>query len=473
MANVNIKNSMKRVHQSSEPFNQYGFIEKPSFQMERPQAGSDQFEFAVRAHAVSMNTWIAEPEWKCNTASIGRSALPSRESKVFNSLSEAVDDACSRGIRQIKDVLGASQDNILWQRRLNSLCAWMVPAIQKVRSQDNTLPLRGCSVIDLACGGLGGFGMALSSLGAKVKLACDIDATALMVYQKNVQPAQIHSDLRTLDGKTRYCDILTLGLMSQAFSRAGNQLGLKDPALASTYRHTLRLLSEIKAKVVVIESVRSLLTVNDGKDLETILKTLVKAGYQVRLQMLNAKGFGLPQNRERLFIVGIHQSAMPAGWTGYFFPQEKAPSAVVQDVMDNHIKANVSGKVIEIFCDEPSVETGRLVEVGRIDGRNAQGYRVYSPMGLGATLTATGGGYGPTSVYAINGNARTLTPREACRMQGLPEWAIHHPTKTHACRHAGNGVAIPVVQELVRPLAEIFTSPVKPTRSIRVVGGAA
>ena len=83
------------------------------------------------------------------------------------------------------------------------------------------------------------------------------------------------------------------------------------------------------------------------------------------------------------------------------------------------------------------------------------------------------GGRGQTSVYAVNGKARALTPREAGRMQGLPDWAVHHAVKTHACKHAGNAVAIPLVRELVRPLSRALGTTRVSVGTAHMEGGAA
>jgi DNA (cytosine-5)-methyltransferase 1 len=261
--------------------------------------------------------------------------------------------------------------------------------------------------------------------------------------------------------------------MCQAFSKAGKGLGMQDPKLAKAYEHSMRLLAEIDAKVIIIECVRQLLTAHGGRDSQVVRDTLLMAGYRVQHKTMNAKGFGLPQSRERVFLVATRIGVPTDGLMGYMFPQEQAPSAVVGDIMDGHINADVEAVRIHVRKMEPVTKQAGLVEVGRIDGRNSQGYRVYSPMGLGATLTAMSGGRGQTSVYAVNGKARALTPREAGRMQGLPEWAVHHAVKTHACKHAGNAVAIPLVRELVRPLSRDLGTTRVSAGTAHMEGGAA
>jgi len=458
---------------SISPFNPQGIIEQPSFVLKRPEA-SEEIDFMVRAHSIAQDCWIAEPAWKAKGRNHhSHDEMPGRHSKVFKTLSEAVDDACSRGIRQIKNALGANQDDFKWQKRLNALCAWASTSIREARSQDQALPLKGCTVIDLACGGFGGFGMALTSLGATVTLACDIDRKARAVYAANVAPLKMHDDLQTLKGTGLECDILTLGLMCQPFSRAGVQLGRNHMVHRRSIEECMRLLKEVQAKVVVLGFVRNLLKANGGQDAKRLHETLEQAGYFVQQKVLNTKGFGLPQDRERVFWVAIKPGTGTSDGSSYTFPVEKAWSAIVQDIMDQHIPAKLSGARITDRQEEPSSNRGNLVQVGLIDGRDAQGYRVYSTKGLGATLTATGGGHGQTSIYAVEGGARPLTPREACRMQGLPEWAIHARHKTVAYRHIGNGVAIPLVRELMLPLARILKGASTPVGTALAEGGAA
>ena len=456
------------------PFNERGMVASPSFSLVRPNGPTDQFEFSVKAHALGEECWIAEPSWHCNAGHTpGHSQQPSRQSTTFKSRSEAVDDAISRGMRQVVGELGDLANTPAWEKRIAALRTWCANAVAQVRANDETLPMRGVQVIDLACGGLGGFGMGLSSLGANVKLACDIDQNARAIYQQNVGPMQMHDDICTLDGKGLECDILTMGLMCQAFSKAGKGLGMQDPKLANAYEHSMRLLAEIDAKVIIIECVRQLLTAHGGRDAQVVRDTLLMAGYRVQHRTMNAKGFGLPQSRERVFLVATRIGVPTDGLMGYMFPQEQAPSAVVGDIMDSHINADVEAIRIHVRKMEPVTKQAGLVEVGRIDGRNSQGYRVYSPMGLGATLTAMSGGRGQTSVYAVNGKARALTPREAGRMQGLPDWAVHHAVKTHACKHAGNAVAIPLVRELVRPLSRALGTTRVSVGTAHMEGGAA
>lgn len=432
-----------------------GIYETPDFELSRPTKATGQIEFTVRANRVEAGQWIAEATWHSQSAHLpGDGQYPHRLSGRFASRSEAVEHAVNDGLLQVRSQLGALAGTSAWHSKAEALQTWAAEAVIQVREHDETLPLHGISVIDICAGGLGGFGLGLTSLGAKVQLAVEIDPEARATYERNVRPAETHDDLCTLDGTKRRCDILAVGLMCTAFSKAGKRQGFADPQLGETYRHTQRLLREIDAKTILIECARQLLTQGNGRDGAALREVLMKAGYRVQHRTLNAAGFGVPQSRERSFIVATRLGLPTDDVLGYVFPQEQAPTATVEDILEPGIPATIADSEIELHTKEPAKRTAELVEVGLIGGKDCQGYRVYSPRGIGATMTASGGGRARcTGAYRVSGGARGLTPREAARMQGMPEWATHHPVATHALRHAGNAVAVPLARELGRQLA--------------------
>ncbi len=432
-----------------------GTYDTPDFTLTRPHKAGGQIEFTIHASRVEAGQWIAEAIWHSTSHHLpGDGQYPHLLSGRFASRSEAVEHAVNDGLCQVRQQLGALARTPAWHSKVEALQTWAAEAVIQVREHDETLPLHGISVIDICAGGLGGFGLGLTSLGAKVQLAVEIDPEARATYERNVRPAETHDDLCTLDGTKLRCDILTVGLMCTAFSKAGKRRGFADPRLAETYRHMLRLLREIDAKTILIECARQLLTQGDGRDGAALRELLMKAGYRVQHRTLNAAGFGVPQSRERSFIVATRLGLPTDDVLGYVFPQEQAPTATVEDILEPGIPATIADREIELHTKEPTKRTTELVEVGLIGGKDCQGYRVYSPRGIGATMTASGGGRARcTGAYRVSGGARGLTPREASRMQGLPEWAAHHPVVTHALRHAGNAVAVPLARELGRQLA--------------------
>ena len=445
-------------------FNARGVVEKPDFVLTRPAGKTHEITMTVRAHCIGKGQWIAATTWGCTAGHLPfDGSYPSKWGHVSQTRSEAVETAIGTGLRQIDKQLGGLAKAKMWATKVMQLKAWAAEAIRETRKNDETLPLRGVSVIDLCAGGVGGFGMGLASMGAVVDLACEIDPEARRIYQHNVKPRRMHTDLCTLDGTELVTDILSLGLLCQAFSKAGKRKGFADPVLSAIYEHTKRLLREIQARIVIIECAREFLTQDGGKDADEVRELLMLQGYRVQHRTLNAAGFGLAQSRERSFIVGTRLDLPVDNLMGYVFPTEKAPTACVADILENDVPATMDANQFVLHAAEPASRSTVIETVGLMrtavtgELRDAQGYRLMSPKGLGATLTASSGGRARcTGAYLINGKARGLTPREANRMQGMPEWAAHHPLPTHALKHAGNAVAVPVARELGRQLGQIL-----------------
>ena len=445
-------------------FNARGVVENPQFVMVRPTGTKGEIVITVRAHCIGQGQWIAAATWgsqSCHLPFDG--TFPHMGSKVFKSRSEAVEFALNVALRQIKQQLGKLAKTPVWSGKIEAAAAWVADAVVQTRLHDESLPLRGCTVVDLCAGGLGGFGLGLTSLGADLLLACEKDEEARATYMHNVKPRTVHADLCTLDGTKLTCDILTLGLLCQAFSTAGKRKGFADPALAAVYYHTKRLLREIMARVVIIECARQFLTQDGGKDAAGVRELLMQGGYRVQHRTLNAAGFGVAQSRERSFIVATRLDLPVDDILGYVFPEEQEPTAVVEDILEQDVEASIADDQFVLHSELPSQRQSALVEVGLLKTvktqqlRDAQGYRLYSPKGLGATLTASGGGRAAcTGAFLVNGLARGLTSREAARMQGMPEWAKHHPLPSHALKHAGNAVAVPLARELGRQLGAIL-----------------
>lgn len=438
---------------SRPPFNSRGVIEAPSHTVEIPPARAGGFHITVRGHRL-LTGWIAEAEWNARSAHLpGDGQYPHRGSKPFPTRSEAVDDALSRALRSIRDQLGAKADEPHWASQIDDASAAVRKELASVRQQDTALPLHGKTFIDIGAGGQGGFAVALEQLGAICALACDIDQKALATYAAHASPAATHGDLCTLNGKRLRADILVMGMQCQSFSMAGKRLGMSDPVREAVYRHSVRLLAEIDAQIVIVECARQLLNQDGGKDADEVRRALMKAGYRVQHRALNAADFGVPQERERAFIVATRIGAAVNDVLGVCFPEGGGASATVVEILEPHRQATIADSRIA-RTTEKRPHPRRPHRVGLIDGKNCQGYRVYDPQGVGPTLCAGSGGACPkTGAYRVGNGARGLSAREAYRMQGMPEWVDHHANPREALKHAGNGVAVPLVREIARAIA--------------------
>ena len=380
-------------------FNARGVVAKPDFVLSRPAGSAGEITLTVRAHCIGKGRWIAATTWGSTAGHLPfDGSYPSKWGRVSQTRSEAVENAMDTGLRQVDTQLGVLAKAKPWATKVMQLKAWAAEAIRETRKTDETLPLHGVSVIDLCAGGVGGFGMGLASMGAVVDLACEIDPEARRIYQQNVKPRRMHDDLCTLDGTKLVTHILSLGLLCQAFSKAGKRKGFADSVLAAVYEHTKRLLREIQARIVIIECAREFLTQDGGKDADEVRELLMQQGYRVQHRTLNAAGFGVAQSRERSFIVGTRLDLPVDDLMGYMFPTEQAPTVCVADILENDVPATMDASQFVLHVAEPVKRSTTIATVGLMrtaktgELRDAQGYRLMSTRGLGATLTASGGG---------------------------------------------------------------------------------
>lgn len=214
--------------------------------------------------------------------------------------------------------------------------------------------------------GIGGFRLAMERNGHKCVGFCEIDKFARQTYKANFNTVgewECH-DIRTAEPmELPDADCYCFGFPCQSFSVAGKRGGFEDTR-GTLFFEVMRLAKVRKPKYLFAENVAGLLSHNGGKTFGTILATLGELGYEWQYQVLNSKDFGVPQNRERVFIVG-------------------------------HLRGQ---RRPEVF---PIVGTNSKAIEQIIGG--SQGYRVYGVGGVSVTLASQAGGMGAkTGLYFIN-----------------------------------------------------------------------
>lgn len=152
--------------------------------------------------------------------------------------------------------------------------------------------------------GIGGFEQALNKLGGTCVLASEIDKFANQAYEA-LYGEPTAGDITKIDAKdVPDHDLLVGGFPCQAFSVAGKRLGFEDTR-GTLFFEVARIAREKQPKVVLLENVKGLVGHDKGRTLDTIVQTLNDIGYTVDFEVLNSKYFGVPQNRERIFIVAV------------------------------------------------------------------------------------------------------------------------------------------------------------------------
>jgi DNA (cytosine-5)-methyltransferase 1 len=176
------------------------------------------------------------------------------------------------------------------------------------------------TVIELFCGA-GGLALGLSNAGFQTELLVDFDKTSIQTLKKNrpewnaICESVTELDLKKYKGKI---DVMAGGFPCQSFSYAGDQLGLADMRGTLFYEY-LRLIKQVKPKIVIGENVKGLLTHDEGRTFQAMLAELKKAGYRVGYKLLKAQFLDVPQKRERLVIFGIRKDLD----SQMVFPEEK------------------------------------------------------------------------------------------------------------------------------------------------------
>lgn len=247
--------------------------------------------------------------------------------------------------------------------------------------------------------GIGGFRLGMESAGHECIGFCEIDKFARSSYKAihNTEgEIELHDITRVTDESIRgfgSVDIICGGFPCQAFSIAGNRRGFEDTR-GTLFFEIARFASVLKPKYLFLENVKGLLNHDKGNTFETILSALDELGYDVEWQVLNSKDFGVPQNRERVYIVGHLREASGR----QVFP------------------------LIETRSDKSIIQLGNIKKTESFGG-NPQCGRVYSPAGLAPCLNTMQGGQREPKIF-IDGKVRKLTPRECWRLQGFPDWAF-------------------------------------------------
>ena len=306
--------------------------------------------------------------------------------------------------------------------------------------------------------GIGGFRLAGESLGGKCVFSCEIDRTAQDVYYKNFGDIP-YPDIRKLsEFDIPDFDILFAGFPCQPFSIAGLKAGFGDLRNGDLFFHIVRILRYKQPKAFILENVKNFISVNGGEDLSIAVNTLNSIGYKVYFSILNSKYFGVAQNRERLFIVGIHKDFKE----DFHFPKgSKDNFLVLENILDSEknipvellyngnfqrVKSDLRGKVFKPY------------KIGIVN-KGRQGERIYSIKGLSITIShSTGGVFSKTGGYLTPQGVRKLTVNEVKKLFSFPEdFNFDDVSYSKAISLLGNSVVVNVVKAILQNIIPIIT----------------
>lgn len=308
-------------------------------------------------------------------------------------------------------------------------------------------------VVDLFCG-TGGFSIGFNNKNIEIVLANDFIKSSKIIYNLNFPLHNyILDDIFNLDEKQiPKFDIITGGISCQPFSIAGKLLGFNDKR-SNVFWKMLDIIKEHKPKIIIIENVKNLLTHDDGNSLKIIIDNLSKINYYVKYKILDTcKITGIPQHRERIYIIGFINKEAYNNFT-FDFPEIKCKD----------ISTFLDKKVDEKYYYTNKYKIYDIVKEGVINENTIyQLRRKYireNKSGLCPTLTKTMGTGGHNVPLIKQGNIiRKLTPRECFRLQGFPDTykLPNNLSDTELYKLAGNAISPPVVKLIVEKLINII-----------------
>ena len=324
--------------------------------------------------------------------------------------------------------------------------------------------------IDLFAG-IGGFRIAMQELGGKCVYSSEFDAQAQRTYFANYGDMPF-GDI-TKEVTKSYIpdgfDILCGGFPCQAFSLAGKRLGFEDETRGTLFFEIEEILRRKQPKAFFLENVKGLMIHKGGKTLQTILEHLDDAGYDVvPPQVVNAMDFGVPQHRERVYIIGFRKDLhIDINKFKYPEPQttgDKRPR--FRDVMEKH---EVS---VKYYLSTVYVETLIRHKARHEAAGHGFGYKIIDLDGVANAIVV--GGMGRecnliidkrltnfTPITNIKGEVnregiRKMTPREWARLQGFPENFKIVVADASAYKQFGNSVAIPAIKATAEKELELL-----------------
>ena len=343
--------------------------------------------------------------------------------------------------------------------------------------------------------GIGAFEQALKILGLKSKivLACDNDQFVKKSFFANyeIEEKNWFNDIQEVNG-TKFknkVDLLVGGAPCQSFSMVGKRLGLKDNRGNLTL-HFIKKINEIKPKVFIFENVRALLSVDNGDAWKIIYNKFRQTGYTFYYETLNAKNFGIPQNRERLFVIGFRNNQ------NFSFPQPIKLKSTMQDYLEGQFDkkfylppkgvafvtknknlkkyTQVNGKIA--LCQKRNQQFnwhGDFIQVKKTDIKK---YILSNKVKKYVLSTGTKGFYSKPEIdleiarplvstmhkmhrsgvdnyiSLKKGKIRKLTPRECLRLMGFPDTFKQVVSDTQLYRQTGNSIVVNIIIALLKEM---------------------
>lgn len=302
--------------------------------------------------------------------------------------------------------------------------------------------------------GIGGIDLGFEQAGCEIVWANEIDEYACKTYRLNFGDSfLVEDDIKNISTKDiPQFDILTAGFPCQAFSSVGLLQGFDDPR-GNLFFEVIRVVKDIKPRVIFLENVANLLKHDDGNTFKVIKGLLEELGYTVLFQVMNAKEYGnLPQQRNRIYIVAFkfkknlskfkYPDMVPLTRTAFdLYDKEKQEDKYY---MNRH---RMWDRMMEYMTERNRVY--RFTDWGLSRSRE----------GICPTLLAAmGSRFERIPFFYDDYSVRLMTPRECARMQGFPEeFVLPETNEKQVYKQIGNSVSVPVVYRIAQNIVEALS----------------
>lgn len=302
--------------------------------------------------------------------------------------------------------------------------------------------------------GIGGFDLGFSNAGFNLVWANDFDKYACETFKANVSENIVYGDINEhLDDIPKH-DVLIGGFPCQPFSTLGKLKGFNDER-GTLFFTIKKIITKHKPKVVVLENVKNIVNHDQGKTFNKIREELEKLGYIVKYKIHNTADFGIPQRRNRIYIVAFRKKTFNN--YDFEFPKTKKLLITSQDLLDKDVEE-------KYFISKNMINT--------ILGEGTKGYIVKPTIDtpICKTLTATMHKMHRASqdnYYTDNENyikycgesktnIRKLTPNECRKLQGFPSDWKQVVSDTQAYKQFGNAVTVDVAYSVAKNIIEFI-----------------
>ena len=327
--------------------------------------------------------------------------------------------------------------------------------------------------------------------------ACDIDKFAKLSYLQNHYPNKFYDDITTRDySEVPQLDLYVAGFPCQSFSMAGRRGGFDD-VRGTLFFNVAEFIKVNQPKCFILENVKGLLSHDKGRTFQTIIDLLSNGGgtingqmlfdtiddglgYHIYYKVLNTKNYGIPQNRERIFIIGFKENLNTFIWKKFRFPRKVPLNKTLKDLLENEVneKYYLSEKMINTIkrhCNKitkketPNISCSIHANYFKMGGRDQQYVNVHSLYprcgdpnkgGTGHLSKSDGTSYcldtGNTQAIEQNKKIRRLTPLECWRLQGFTDEEFWKAQKvnsdTQLYKQAGNSITVNVMTEIFKKI---------------------